>query len=80
MDFNAMLGDAKAIAIPLTDLYGTIVGEIIIDKDGNLGGKMNVDSFWVSITRVGSLGVVSSMSLMPNPIPPARPARRDVDL
>lgn len=59
-------GDPPATAIPVTDLYGDVVGEIIVDRDGRLSGQINMDSFWGSVSRIGRLGPVQSVSLMPN--------------
>lgn len=62
------------LAIPLKDLYGNIVGELVIDQYGELSGSINPDSFWNSISRVGHLGIVDSVSIVANIGPPARPA------
>lgn len=55
-----------SVISPLTDLYGNVVGEITIDQDGKITGKIDPDSFWISITRVGSLGIVRTVSITPN--------------
>lgn len=63
-------GEPSWLAITITDLYGDGVGELIIDRNGNLSGKIDTNSFWVSITRIGDLGIVDSVSISPNLRPP----------
>jgi hypothetical protein len=59
-------GPPLAVSVPVTDLYGTVVGELSIDRDGKITGSMDSDSFWNSVTRVGRLGLVTSVSITPN--------------
>lgn len=52
------------------DYLGDVVGSITINREGFLSGKIDPDSFWNSITRAGSRGVVRSVSIMPHAKPP----------
>lgn len=72
MTVKSISGDPPSLSITLTDLYGHDVGELVIDRDGNLSGKIDPNSFWASIHRIGDLGIVDSVSISPNLRPPAR--------
>lgn len=55
----------EKIVMPLEDLYGDVVGEIVISRDGTFTGRIDPDSYWHSITVVGRLGLVDSFTLKP---------------